>query len=55
MSCYVSIKNQSGKYKQYKVKYEVYIYIKQLENYIKHQEMSKLKGVYSERFRKDKI
>jgi len=55
MSYYVSIKDRSGKYKLHKVNNNVYYYIKQLESYIRRPEMSKLKEVYCERFRKDKI
>lgn len=55
MSCYIAIKDKRGEYKHYEVNENVYYYIRQLESYIRRPEMSKLKEVYCERFRKDKI
>lgn len=47
---YLSALNQDGNYKHYKVPREVYQYVQQLEQYIKHPDISKLKEVYKERF-----
>lgn len=38
----------------YQVPRDVYVYIKQLENYIKNPKKSKLKKVYDRRFKKEK-
>lgn len=46
----VSVKNKNGIYQQFKVPEEVYVYVKQLEAYIKSPNKSKLKEVYHERF-----
>ena len=53
MSTYnLAVKDKNGKYKHHKVPYDVYIYVRQLEAYIKHPEESKLKEFYSDRFGK---
>ena len=52
---YVSCKTKDSKfkeYKHYKVDEDVYLYILQLEAYIRQPELSKLKEVYKERFLK---
>lgn len=51
MKCFVSVKVTPDKYKAFKVPYDVYIYVKQLENAVKHPELSKLKDLYPERFK----
>ena len=45
----ISVKTRAG-YKHIPVHQEIYIYIKQLEAYIQHPELSKLKEVYNGRF-----
>lgn len=47
---YLSVISKDGEYRHYKVPYEVYQYVQQLETYIKHPDISKLKEVYKERF-----
>lgn len=47
---FISVKIDSEEYKHFVVPYEVYVYIQQLETYINHPEVSKLKEVYPERF-----
>ena len=49
-SHFVSILNLEGKWEAFKVPKAVYVYIKQLENYIKNPRKSNLKKVYSDRF-----
>jgi hypothetical protein len=50
MSCYISVKNKTAEYEHFEVPKEVYIYIRQLESYIKYPELSDLKRLYPERF-----
>jgi len=47
---YVSVLTPSGIYKQYEVDQAVYIYVKQLETYIRNPEESNLREIYKERF-----
>ncbi len=47
---YIAVKDKDNKYKHFKVPYEVYLYVRQLEAYIIHPEESKLKEFYSDRF-----
>jgi len=47
---YISVKVSDNEYKHISVPKEAYIYIKQLEGYIKYPELSKLKEVYRDRF-----
>lgn len=49
---WVSIIGKDGKYEAYTVPDRVYIYIGQLEAYIRNPEQSKLKEVYKDRFDK---
>lgn len=49
-SFFVSIKNLKGQWEAFEVDEAVYVYIKQLENYIKDPKHSKLKKLYSDRF-----
>lgn len=49
-SHFVSILNLKGKWEAFKVPEAVYVYIKQLENYVKNPRKSDLKKVYSDRF-----
>lgn len=48
---YVSIKDKGGKFNHFDVPKEVYVYIKQLESFIKDSKNSKLKDLYAERFK----
>jgi len=50
---YVSVKNKEGGYKTYSVPQEVYIYILQLEAYIRNPTKSKLKEVYNDSNKKE--
>lgn len=50
MKYFVSVKTRNGSYKAFKVKEEVYIYVKQLEIAVKYPEDSKLTEAYPERF-----
>lgn len=47
---FISIKDKDGKYKHVEVSEDVYRYIRQLEGFIKHPDISKIKEVYKERF-----
>jgi len=51
MGNYISVKNKDGIYQGFKVPEEIYNYIIQLECYILNPKESKLKEVYSERFK----
>lgn len=53
MTYYISCLNRDGLYKEYEVPEEVYLYVRQLECYVKYPEESKLKTVYCERFKED--
>ena len=56
MSSFVSVKdaeNASDIFKTYNVPNNVYIYIRQLEEAVKHPELSRIKEAYSERFKDD--
>jgi len=46
----VAILDKQGKWTRKEVSEEVYYYIRQLENYITHPKVSKLKEVYKNRF-----
>ena len=46
----VSVKGLYGEFEHHDVPHEVFLYIRQLESYIRHPELSKLKEVYKERF-----
>ncbi len=50
---YISAKNKNGEYEWFEVQPEVYIYIRQLECYVRYPEESKLKKAYPERFPKN--
>lgn len=50
----VTVLKRDGKYYPFQVPEEVYIYIRQLEAYIKHPDLSKLKELYSDRFKECK-
>lgn len=50
MSHNIAIKQKDGIYKHFSVDHEVYLYIKQLEGYIKQPIRSKLLENYPERF-----
>jgi len=50
MSCFVSVKDESGNYKRFEVPLEVYQYIIQLELFIQFPNYSKLLEAYPERF-----
>lgn len=47
---FLSVKDKNGKDIKIEVKKEVYIYVKQLENYIKNPESSGLMNLYPKRF-----
>jgi len=49
MGYYIAIKDKDG-FKKHDVNKDVYMYIRQLENYIKYPMHSKLKEVYNGRF-----
>jgi hypothetical protein len=53
MTHYISCLNRNGVYKDFEVPEEVYLYVRQLECYVKYPEESKLKSVYHERFKED--
>ena len=46
----VAVKDINGDWKRFEVPEEVYMYIRQLECYIAHPDISKLKENYPERF-----
>jgi hypothetical protein len=47
----LSVKISPNEYKHYEVPEPVYIYVKQLENAVRHPELSdKVKSLYKERF-----
>lgn len=48
----LAIKNTNGDYELWPVATEVYYYVRQLEEYIKNPEYSRLLEVYPERFGK---
>lgn len=48
----LAIKDKNETYKHFSVSEEVYVYVRQLEAYIKNPKKSKLKEVYSDRFGK---
>lgn len=50
MSSFISVRINDEEYKHIEVAREVYIYIKQLESYIKYPDSSKLKEIYNDRF-----
>lgn len=50
MAYIVSVKNDFGHYCSFEVPALVYVYIRQLEAYIHHPEVSRLKEFYSDRF-----
>ena len=50
MASFISVKNKSGEYEHYEVPQEVYVYILQLEAYIRDPERSKLLEAYPDRF-----
>jgi hypothetical protein len=50
MSCLLSIKDKDKNFKHYEVPEEVYIYVQQLEMFIKFPNDSKLLEAYPERF-----
>jgi len=54
MKYFVSVKTmlKPYEYRHYEVPEDVYVYIKQLEAYIKHPKQSKLKQFYKDRFKK---
>jgi hypothetical protein len=47
---YISCKNKNLEYERFEVPKEIYIYIRQLENYILNPELSKLKETYREKY-----
>lgn len=49
---YLSIQTKAGRYRHFKVCWVVYNYVKQLENAIKYPELSKIKEVYPDKFKK---
>ena len=49
----IACKNNKGKFKHFSVPEEVWLYIRQLECYIKQPQISKFKEKYPERFRND--
>ena len=53
MSQYLAIKDKDGVYGYFPVRREISQYVKQLETYIKHPHMSKLREVYKDRFGKE--
>lgn len=50
-SFFISILNLKGEWEAFEVEEAVYNYIKQLENYIKDPKHSKIKELYSDRFK----
>jgi hypothetical protein len=51
MSTYLlSVKDRNGGYIHHTVHEDIYVYVKQLENYIKHPGKSGIKNLYPERF-----
>lgn len=49
-SYYLSVKTKDGDYKHFKVPYEIYLYVNQLEFAVKHPTVSCLSDLYPERF-----
>lgn len=47
---FVSVKTAPETWNQFEVPAEVYVYIRQLEEFVKSPETSKLKELYKERF-----
>ena len=52
MSHSLAIKDKDGKYQRFNVTLEVQLYVKQLETFVMHPEISKLLEVYKDRFSK---
>ena len=50
MGKYLAIKVNPEEYQHFAVQDEVYVYVRQLEECIKHPDQSKLKELYPERF-----
>jgi hypothetical protein len=48
---HISCLNKEGEYQHFEVPEEVFVYVRQLECYIKYPEQSKLKKTYSDRFK----
>lgn len=54
-SYYLSIKDKDGNYVYFKVEYEVYTYVKQLEACINNPKESGLTRLYPERFKRNEL